>query len=201
MQEGEIRRVGSTQSRKVDVRLIAATHRNLRTMAKAGEFREDLFYRLNVMPLKIPALRERGADIVGLAHKLLERICIQMGKPPLTFDGESLRLILQHSWPGNVRELENCIERAVILEDSGIITPDLLGIDHESSSAIDVAGSEQYNVQPADLSLEDYFQHFVIENQDAMSETELAKKLGISRKSLWERRQRLGIPRPRKSAR
>lgn len=201
LQEGEIRRVGSTQSRKVDVRLIAATHRNLRTMAKAGEFREDLFYRLNVMPLKIPALRERGADIVGLAHKLLERICIQMGKPPLTFDGESLRLILQHSWPGNVRELENCIERAVILEDSGIITPDLLGIDHESSSAIDVAGSEQYNVQPADLSLEDYFQHFVIENQDAMSETELAKKLGISRKSLWERRQRLGIPRPRKSAR
>jgi two-component system response regulator HydG len=201
LQEGEIRRVGSTQSRKVDVRLIAATHRNLRTMAKAGEFREDLFYRLNVMPLKIPALRERGADIVGLAHKLLERICIQMAKPPLTFDGESLRLILQHSWPGNVRELENCIERAVILEDSGVITPELLGIDSDSSSAIDVAGSEQYMAQPADLSLEDYFQHFVIENQDTMSETELAKKLGISRKSLWERRQRLGIPRPRKSAR
>jgi two-component system response regulator HydG len=201
LQEGEIRRVGSTLSRKVDVRLIAATHRNLRGMAKAGEFREDLFYRLNVMPMKIPPLRDRGPDIVGLAHQLLERLCIRMGKPPMVFDAESLRLILQHSWPGNVRELENCIERAVILEEEGIITPELLDIDHETPEPMEVAGSEQYLLQPADLSLEDYFQHFVIENQDTMSETELAKKLGISRKSLWERRHRLGIPRPRKAVR
>ncbi len=201
LQEGEIRRVGSTLSRKVDVRLIAATHRNLRNMAKSGEFREDLFYRLNVMPMKIPPLRERGADIVGLAHLLLERLCVRMGKPPMTFDGESLRLIVQHSWPGNVRELENCIERAVILEDQGVITPELLDIEHENPEPIPLAGTEQYLAQPADLSLEDYFQHFVIENQDTMSETELAKKLGISRKSLWERRNRLGIPRPRKSLR
>lgn len=200
LQEGEIRRVGATQSRKVDVRLIAATHRNLRGMAKAGEFREDLFYRLNVMPLKIPPLREREGDIIGLAHKLLERTCRQMGRTTLSFDDDALQVIRHHDWPGNVRELENCIERAVILSDDNRISADLLGIDHDAGT-IEQAGSEQNTLPPADLSLEDYFQHFVIENQDCMSETELAKKLGISRKSLWERRQRLGIPRPRKSTR
>lgn len=201
LQEGEIRRVGSTQSRQVDVRLIAATHRNLKAMAKAGEFREDLFYRLNVMPLNIPPLRDRGEDITGLARMLLQKLSEDQDSQ-LTLGDDALRLIQSYDWPGNVRELENCIERAIILADDGLITADLLGIDHEQGgSALDQAGSEQNLAPVADLSLEDYFQHFVIENQDTMSETELARKLGISRKSLWERRQRLGIPRPRKSAR
>lgn len=200
LQEGEIRRVGSTQSKQVDVRLIAATHRNLKAMAKAGEFREDLFYRLNVMPLKIPPLRERGADIEGLAHRLLHKLGgSQSGS--LYFSEDALELIRRYDWPGNVRELENCIERAVILADDGCITSELLGIEAESGSSLEMPGSEQNNTPVADLSLEDYFQHFVIENQDSMSETELARRLGISRKSLWERRQRLGIPRPRKNSR
>ena len=199
LQESEIRRVGSTQSRKVDVRLIAATHRNLRAMSKVGEFREDLFYRLNVMQLRIPALRERGDDVLGLAEMLLQKFAKRLNKPELHFTEDAFDVISSHRWPGNVRELENAIERAVILSDGHEITPELLGVELETDGVnipeTQVAAEHPGGQKAKDLSLEDYFQHFVLENQDKMSETELARKLGISRKSLWERRQRLGIPR------
>src|SRR5690606_31500529 len=203
LQESEIRRVGSTQSRKVDVRLVAATHRNLKAMTKVGQFREDLFYRLNVMQLRIPALRERGEDITGLAQMLLGKITQRMGRPPVHFTPDALRVIQHYRWPGNVRELENALERAVILCDDDEIVPELLGVELEQDDITipeslvnpELPAASKSGERPNDLSLEDYFQHFVLENQDTMSETELARKLGISRKSLWERRQRLGIPR------
>ncbi|WP_165857490.1 sigma-54-dependent transcriptional regulator [Marinobacter sp. JSM 1782161] len=205
LQESEIRKVGSTQSRKVDVRMIAATHRNLRAMTKTGEFREDLYYRLNVMQIRIPPLRERNGDILGLAKRFLQNQAQRMGKPDLSLSPDAMRALERHRWPGNVRELENAIERATILCDDSMITPTLLDLEVESGDGdvhIPAGLIEEDNPAPApdpqssnDLSLEDYFQHFVLENQDKMSETELAQKLGISRKSLWERRQRLGIPR------
>ncbi len=208
LQEGEIRKVGSTQSRQVDVRMIAATHRNLKAMTRTGEFREDLFYRLNVMQVRIPPLRERQSDILGLAQRFLKRQGEKMGKPNLNLTPEAMRALERHRWPGNVRELENAIERATILCDNDLITPSLLDLDGEGGdvnipeSLVD-GNNEQTLSREAeatsDLSLEDYFQHFVLENQDRMSETELAQKLGISRKSLWERRQRLGIPRKKSS--
>lgn len=208
LQESEIRRVGSTQSRKVDVRMIAATHRNLKAMSRTGEFREDLYYRLNVMQIRLPPLRERQGDILGLARRFLERQAKRMGKPGLSLSPEAMKALERHRWPGNVRELENAIERASILCDSDIITPSVLDLDSEGGDyavpeSLVEGDNEQASSQggrmdmdsSTDLSLEDYFQHFVLENQDRMSETELAQKLGISRKSLWERRQRLGIPR------
>ena len=209
LQESEIRKVGSTQSRKVNVRMIAATHRNLKAMTRTGEFREDLYYRLNVMQIRIPPLRERQGDILGLARRFLKRQSEKMNKPDLNLSPEAMHALERHRWPGNVRELENAIERATILCDGDIITPALLDLDGEGGEEHIpdslVAGN---NVQTSsgdtdassDLSLEDYFQHFVLENQDRMSETELAQKLGISRKSLWERRQRLGIPRKKSSS-
>jgi DNA-binding NtrC family response regulator len=209
LQEGEIRKVGSTQSRQVDVRMIAATHRNLKAMTRTGEFREDLYYRLNVMQIRMPPLRERQPDILGLAQNFLRRQGEKMGKPALNLTPEAMRVLERHRWPGNVRELENAIERATILSDNDLITPSLLdledSVDEVSIPDTLVAGNhEQVQNQDSDtssdLSLEDYFQHFVLENQDRMSETELAQKLGISRKSLWERRQRLGIPRKKNSA-
>ncbi|TVP55190.1 MAG: sigma-54-dependent Fis family transcriptional regulator [Halomonadaceae bacterium] len=203
LQEGEIRRVGSTQSRKVDVRMVAATHRNLRAMTRTGEFREDLYYRLNVMQVRLPPLRDRSEDILELAKRFLHTMGNKLGKSDFSLSPEAMRLIETYRWPGNVRELENAIERAVIMCDGDLITPELLDLDQEdgvhipagliNSDEPEVAESEEE--LPNDLSLEDYFQHFVLENQDRMSETELAQKLGISRKSLWERRQRLGIPR------
>ncbi|MEQ7920442.1 sigma-54 dependent transcriptional regulator [Xanthomonas sp. WHRI 1810A] len=205
LQEGEIRRVGSVQSQKVDVRLIAATHRDLKGLAKIGQFREDLYYRLHVIALKLPALRERGPDVNEIAHAFLARQSAKVGRTDLKFAPDAEQAIRHYSWPGNVRELENAVERAVILCESPEISADLLGIDIELSD-IDVdefiglapqqtSASSTAHEPTEDLSLEDYFQHFVLEHQDHMTETELARKLGVSRKCLWERRQRLGIPR------
>ncbi|MDV5862726.1 sigma-54 dependent transcriptional regulator [Pseudomonas mendocina] len=202
LQEGEIRRVGSVQSQKVDVRLIAATHRDLKTLAKTGQFREDLYYRLHVIALKLPALRERGNDVLEIAQAFLVRQYTRMGYEPLHFAHDAEQAIRHYPWPGNVRELENAIERAVILCEGTEICADLLGIDIELDDLDDedfslsaAAGQSSSHEPTEDLSLEDYFQHFVLEHQDHMTETELARKLGISRKCLWERRQRLGIPR------
>ncbi|RMP37270.1 Two-component sensor CbrB: intrcellular carbon:nitrogen balance, partial [Pseudomonas amygdali pv. lachrymans] len=129
LQEGEIRRVGSVQSQKVDVRLIAATHRDLKTLAKNGEFREDLFYRLHVIALKLPALRERGSDILEIARAFLVRQSAKVGRDDLKFSPDAEQAIRHYSWPGNVRELENAVERSVILCENPEITADLLGID------------------------------------------------------------------------
>nr|WP_150776966.1 sigma-54 dependent transcriptional regulator [Pseudomonas fluorescens]VVN04159.1 Transcriptional regulatory protein ZraR [Pseudomonas fluorescens] len=210
LQEGEIRRVGSVQSQKVDVRLIAATHRDLKNLAKVGQFREDLYYRLHVIALKLPALRERGADVNEIANAFLARQSARVGRNDLRFGHDAEQAIRHYSWPGNVRELENAVERAVILCESPEISADLLGIDIELSDLEDdepfagLSGASSANNtshEPTeDLSLEDYFQHFVLEHQDHMTETELARKLGVSRKCLWERRQRLGIPRRKSGA-
>ncbi len=200
LQEKEIRRIGSTQAKKVDVRLVAATHRDLKQLASEGRFREDLYYRLNVVELKLPPLRERGEDVVELAQKLLVKICQRLNVRPPHYAAEAMAAIRSYHWPGNVRELENAIERAVILCDNEEISTELLAIDYQQpkhSPSLKTGGRApaSINEPPEGLSLEDYFQHFVLEHQDHMSETELAQKLGISRKSLWERRQRLGIPR------
>jgi len=221
LQEHEIRKVGSVQSTKVDVRLIAATHRDLQQFVAEGRFREDLFYRINVLPLHIPPLRERGTDILELADKKLKLICNRLGMEPMHFSADSIQAITMYPWPGNVRELENAIERAVILTEGPEIPIDLLGIDVElieiDSLIMDQMSQSRNKViqlvenngsnetedidddPTEDLSLEDYFQRFVLDHQDSMNETQLAKKLGISRKCLWERRQRFGIPRQKKS--
>jgi two-component system, NtrC family, response regulator HydG len=214
LQEGEVRPLGSVESRKVDVRLVAATHRDLRKLAKEGKFREDLYFRINVVQLTLPPLRERGRDIINIAESLLQRYCSQFGKPQLRLSADAIDAIMGYQWPGNVRELENAMQRAVILcEDSQEIGSHLLSIDAEAA-AVEVAdtgnmifgqsrtlGSTSRPKEASeDLSLEDYFQRFVLEHQDSMSETELARKLGVSRKCLWERRQRLGIPRTKNSA-
>ncbi|MCL6271771.1 sigma-54 dependent transcriptional regulator [Sansalvadorimonas sp. 2012CJ34-2] len=198
LQEGEIRRVGSVESRKVNVRLIAATHRNLKLMASEGDFREDLYYRLNVVELRLPPLRERGQDITLLAEALLEKTVERMGTGAMLLSPEALVAISRHLWPGNVRELENAMERAVILCEDDMITPELLGLDEaiiKPKAKLTAIPEQSSDINEDDLSLEDYFQRFVLEHQEHMNETQLAKKLGISRKCLWERRKRLGIPR------
>lgn len=214
LQEGEIRRVGAVKSIHVDVRLIAATHRNLKALAKTGEFREDLYYRLYVMELQMPPLRERGEDIIEIAQQFLQKSCEKLGSPLLSFSADACQTMIRYNWPGNVRELQNAIERAVILADDHSITTDLLGLDIEPGSLAELESSFASGhslVAESDidlrerrpeqnLSLDDYFQRFVLENQDSMSETKLAKKLGISRKCLWERRQKLGIPRKAKES-
>lgn len=206
IQEGEIRRIGSVQSRKVNVRLICATHRNLQSLSAEGLFRQDLFYRINVLRLALPPLRERGKDILQLAEHMLQTQTERLGKSLMRLSPRAIQAITTYQWPGNVRELEHAIERAVVLSNGEEIDNEALGIDLELVNINRIRGQQGLSKTPAasgptnndpleDLSLEDYFQRFVLEHQDSMSETELAQKLGVSRKCLWERRQRFGIPR------
>ena len=165
-----------------------------------------------MIALKLPALRERGADVNEIANAFLLRQSARVNRTDLTFAADAEQAIRHYSWPGNVRELENAVERAVILSESPQISAELLGIDIELSdlddddllggmSALGSVSAGNASHEPTeDLSLEDYFQHFVLEHQDHMTETELARKLGVSRKCLWERRQRLGIPRRKSNA-
>ncbi|HEX7037859.1 MAG TPA: sigma-54 dependent transcriptional regulator [Pseudomonadales bacterium] len=192
LQAGELRRFGSTETFPIDVRLITATHRDLGRMVENGQFRKDLYYRLDVVTLEVPPLRDRGDDVLKLADHILERVAEKLGKQRLRFSEASRSTMLDYRWPGNVRELENAVERAAILCDGEVIEPALLAVDtrERRREEAPVGGAEQ-------TSLEDYFVSFVLAHQDSLTETELAEKLGISRKSLWERRQRLNIPRKR----
>ena len=189
LQDNKIRRVGSNKIIKVDVRVLAATHKNLAQMVAEETFREDLYYRLNVFEINLPPLRERGSDIKLLADTILTRMAQRTHRKSVSFDEEAYQQLQRYPWPGNVRELENVIERSVLLTQNGIIEADDL--------ALNDAGTGQrlplYELENR-LSLDDYFISFVKKYQPRYNETELARMLGISRKNLWERRQRLEIP-------
>ncbi|MEO2183820.1 MAG: sigma-54 dependent transcriptional regulator [bacterium] len=196
LQEGEVRGVGSIANQKVSVRLVSSTHRNLQALVNEGGFRDDLYYRLNVVKLSLPPLRERGDDIAILAEHFLATNAERHGKPRLKFSDAASKCIHCYSWPGNIRELENAVQRAVILCDGKTIGPDLLAIEPAQKRKF-----PSYDTDKQNVSLKDYFVSFVLENQDQMTETELSQKLGISRKALWQKRQKLGIPREKSRSR
>jgi two-component system response regulator PilR (NtrC family) len=126
LQERKFRRLGGTEEIDADIRIIAATNRDLSKMVAEGTFREDLFYRINVIPLRLPPLRERLDDIPSLAEHFVAKFAVQMGKPITGISGAALARLRTHSWPGNIRELENAMERAVALEPTPTILPDSL---------------------------------------------------------------------------
>ena len=139
LQEGEFERVGGTHTIKVNVRIIAATNRNLEEGVTEGTFREDLYYRLNVMPILMPPLRDRTEDIPQLSEFLLARISKQQGGRPLEIKESAIRILMKHDWPGNVRELANRLERAAIMSPNGIIDRDVIvstGLEDEIGSGI-----------------------------------------------------------------
>lgn len=169
-------------------RIIATTAGNPEKLCDNGYLRKELLYRIKVIHLKLPALRDRLEDIDLLASHFL------YGEPrtaPVISD-EVLQRLKCHDWPGNVQELYNCLRQAQLLAGSNAITCDHLSLP-ETTQAHSASSTS------SDLSLEDYFTRFVLDHQSQMTETQLAEKLGISRKSLWERRQKLGLSRPKKS--
>ncbi len=193
LQHDEYEESSQSKTQPLNIRMIAATNRDIRQLVQNQTFRSDLYFRLRVVEMSLPPLRERGSDIQELAHFLLEKSSKQLNRHHLKFSRSAMEAIRHYRWPGNVRELSNTIERAVILCEDDNITPELLAIDHQvATSHIKGTGTQD------SLSLEEYFRQFVIENQELMTETEMAKKLGISRKALWERRQRFGIPRQKR---
>jgi len=189
LQDNEIRRVGSNKVIKVDVRILAATQKNLAQMVADKRFREDLYYRLNVFEINLPPLRERGSDIRLLADTVLTKMAQRTHSKSMTFGEDAYQQMLYYPWPGNVRELENVVERAVILNRGIDIEAEHLALNTlETDNQLPLYELENR------LSLDEYFVSFVKKYQPQYNETELARMLGISRKNLWEKRQRLDIP-------
>ena len=193
LQEGEIRRVGDTKVRKFDVRIIAATNRNLEEAIRDGIFREDLFFRLNVIPIFLPPLRERKEDIPPLASHLLQRLCDAHSRNVTGISSQTLKIFMNYPWPGNVREMENVIEYALHLTDEGNpIRPDQLPPK--------LLANPDATWSPKDfVSIEEYTKQSIIVLQTEHSEEQIAAILGISRKNLWEKRKRWNLPRPLKT--
>ena len=176
---------------ETNVRVVATAHNDLRQLAANGHFFAELLDHLGYTTLRLPPLRDRGDDIARIAQSVLDRTASRLDKPGVEFTGAALAALRNHTWPGNVRELTHSVMRAVALCDASAIDADLLAL----ATVEDHAARD---LKPATSgSLEDFFVRFVIANQDQYTETELASQLGISRKSLWERRQRLNIPRRR----
>ena len=173
-------------------RIIAGSSNALEPLVESTNFDSTLFLRLNENCISIASLREREDDPVHLACYLLKKSQRRLQKTGLKLSEDARTAIREYEWPGNVNELENALDRATILTKSNsLIYPQQLAIDSTGDTKKEFSDSDK----EVSASLESYFLSFVLDNQDSMTETQLAGRLGISRKSLWERRQRLNIPR------
>jgi DNA-binding NtrC family response regulator len=195
IQEKQVRPLGSKHVYQVDVRFLAATNRDLKQAMERGQFRADLFYRLNVINIHVPPLRERGSDVELLAKHFVEQHSRRLGKRIAGMHDDMRAFLRSYPWPGNVRELENIIERAVILADDDLVScKDSVDV----SGSVELTGNAQRVADEAlekTLSIEQYIEEFVRRHEGAHSESELAAMLGIGRKALWVRRNRWGLKR------
>ncbi|MEQ1629375.1 MAG: sigma 54-interacting transcriptional regulator, partial [Gallionella sp.] len=195
IQEKRVRKVGATSEDAVDVRIISATHNDLAERVKQGKFRQDLYYRLNVIPINMPPLRELREDIGGIALQTLERL---RGPTAACFSDGALRLLCGYSFPGNVRELENVIERALALCSDGLITEQdlqLAPVESESNAGTGALPSGRY-------SLTEYLDQverqalLVALDKTHFNRTAAAKLLGLTFRTMRYRMERLGIKAP-----
>jgi two-component system, NtrC family, response regulator AtoC len=204
LQERTVTRLGSERSIAVDFRLICATHRDLRRLVEQREFREDLFYRVNVVHLRVPPLRERPEDILWYARRFLREIAHQSGGAHKVLSAGAEKALLNHLWPGNVRELRHCIERAYVLTPGNTLDPQVL-FDEEQACADCGVGVNCVGVDQPTLSncLEECERQYLLQELTRhdwqMSRT--ANAIGISRKNLWERLRRLGLMVPARALR
>ena len=197
IQEREFMRLGGTQTIKVDVRIIAATNSDLEALVAAGDFREDLFYRLNVIDLEVPPLRDRREDIPLLIDFFFRKYCQENDKPAYRFSSEALKILIDYRWPGNVRELENVVERAVVLANGDVLGPDLLpqSVTNPPSRFSTFASLDM----DKDSSLFDIVEAFerrtIIERleQTGWSQTEAAETFHIPLSTLNQKIKRHGI--------
>jgi len=189
LQEQEFERLGSARTHRVDVRLLAATHRNLPDMVKRAEFRSDLYYRMNVFPIVLPPLRARSEDIPDLVQHFVEIFGRRMGKQIERVPAETISALTSYGWPGNIRELQNFIERSVILSDGTVLRPPLSELKHsgcaESVGAITLKDAERDHI----LKILSQTRWVVAGPNGA------AARLGMKRSTLYFRMQKLGISR------
>jgi transcriptional regulator with PAS, ATPase and Fis domain len=201
LQESEVQRVGGDKVVKVDLRVVSATHRDLPEAIQKGEFREDLFYRLNVLPVHIPALRDRKEDIAPLAEHLSSVICKRLRRQEKQFDAETYEVMKRYDWPGNVRELENEIERMIIMSaKSETITPEHFG-KHVSGSSITSSSSSDLpglvstlkgNLKEVIEEIETEMIRMALEEAGG-NKSQAAKSLGLSREGLRKKLTRYAM--------
>ncbi len=188
LQEQTIERIGGRQSIQINTRVVAATNVDLKKAMAAGKFREDLFYRLAVVSVSLPPLRERESDIRLLAQYFLNRFAAEVHKPNLTFEGEAVKALNRHSWPGNVRELENCVRRAAIMAEGKRVTAKDLELDNS------VVGSGVTTLKEAREAVERQMVQQALKKHGGKI-APAAVELGMSRPTLYELMDKLGIVR------
>ena len=195
LQEKEVTRVGGTRPIKVDVRVLAATNRDLEAMVKDGRFREDLYYRLNVIPIQIPPLRQRRDDIEVLTNFFLHKHSANAARP-IRLSGEARSLIMNYGWPGNVRQLESAIERALLLAEGDEITGEDLPM--EIRQVAQVEGTGGFKLPPEGISFEELERSLIMQamEQTGWNITRSAKLLGLSFRTMQYRLDKFGIKRP-----
>ena len=199
LQEHEFERLGGTRTLRVDVRLIAATNRDLSAMVHSGQFREDLYYRLNVVSIQMPPLRERKDDIVPLASVFIKRFAAELKKRTEGLDPDAQKLLMRYNWPGNIRELENTIERAMLLAEGRTIASDDLRLGETPTTG---SGREQVpavKIPPSGIPLEDVERHALIEalKMSNWVQKDAAELLSISPRVMNYKIKTLGIEFPR----
>jgi len=197
LQEQEFERLGSGRTHKVDVRLVAATNRDLIKMVARGQFRSDLYYRLNVFPILLPALRERREDIPALITHFVKMFTRRMGKQVDSIPPETMSAFQWYSWPGNIRELQNLVERAVILSRDGVLPNPL----HKKQTEFTVPGLHRTRTFHSSLTLEDSDRTLILETLEQAGwivggPRGAAARLGLKRTTLLAKMRRLGISRP-----
>ena len=191
LEEKKITPVGDTKPISVDVRLIAATNSDLEAEVKAGRFRADLFYRLNVIPIHIPPLRERPGDIELLAEHFVQHFCAKAGRPEKTILTETMEILRRYRWPGNVRELENTLERAVLLGKEDKLRPEDLPEKIQADEPAPVV-SEAEPQSPTLESIEKAYIHWVM-SQTEGKKAAAAKVLGIDVSTLYRKIERYNL--------
>jgi DNA-binding NtrC family response regulator len=186
LQDGCVERLGGEEPVTVDVRVISATHRDLRREVEAGRFREDLYYRLNVVNLHLPPLRERGDDAVLLARHFASLLCADLKRPPISFGPEGLEAIRRHSWRGNIRELRNAVERAVLLTDGPTMGAADLGLEDRPVTADRENAAPALRLPAGGISLKEAEKELILAALDRANwvQKDAAKLLGITKRAM-----------------
>jgi transcriptional regulator with PAS, ATPase and Fis domain len=190
LQERIVMRVGSSKAEKVDIRVVAATNRDLEQMVRDGTFREDLYYRLNVVNLWLPPLRDRGDDVLIIAKTLLSKYAEEFSSPVRGFSPSGMAAIKKYDWPGNIRQLQNRIKQAQVLCEQKLLSPDDL----------DLGTTAETNIMPLEKAKEDFQRRYVLEvlERNNGNRTQTARDLGVDPRTIFRYLEKESKPPPPK---
>ncbi|MEO8054521.1 MAG: sigma-54 dependent transcriptional regulator [Acidobacteriota bacterium] len=197
LQEKEVKRVGGNETIPVDVRVVAATNRDLSAMMKSGQFREDLFYRLNVIPVELPPLRDRASDVRALVSRFLDKANASHGTAVASVSPEAMELLVRHGWPGNVRQLESVVERAVLLCEGNVVVPSDLPSEVRLNTA-PAARPYGFDIPAEGIDIEEFERQLIVQAMEKSGWViaKAARLLGLTYRTLQYRLEKFGLKKP-----